>query len=86
MNHSQDILRYLDQGPCDCAVRVTEHDGQTHYLWLTGASWGEHPKLTGTQHGKGYREPFVLRADRIRRIQKISEEKYRELSGWVGAL
>lgn len=86
MNRPQDIPRYLHEGPCDCPVRVTEKDGQVHYVWLTGASCEEDPIAAGSQHGKGYREDWRLRSSRIKTIHRISEAKYRELSGWNGFL
>lgn len=87
MSKPQDIARYLHEtGPCDCAVRVTEKDGTVHFVWLYGASWEEDPIATAYQHGKGYLEDWRLRSSQIKTIRRISEEKYRELSGWNGVL
>lgn len=86
MSRPQNISRYLDEGPCDCSVRVTEHDGQVHYVWLTGASGGFTPVAVGTQHDKGYQAEWRIPVSHIKTIRRIPTERYRRLSGWNGAL
>lgn len=84
MSRLQNIIQFLENH-CDCPVRVDTHEHLIHYVWLTGETCGSVPRLTGIQHGKGYREEWRLPLDQVAQIRKISVEKYRELSGWQGA-